>query len=100
MPAKKLDMTMGTIKKIQNNCHKATFLIEKKLIGHITLREKIELRIHLFGCGLCRTYQKQTIKISQLVRRLFSDSVNSEKHLDDTFKKDMQDRIENELDKN
>jgi len=31
---------------------------------------------------------------------LFSDSANSEKHLDDGFKKDLQDRIENELDKN
>ena len=91
---------MGTLKKIQNNCHKATFLIEKKLIGHITLREKIELRIHLLGCGICRTYQKQTVKISQMVRHLFSDSTTSEKPLDDTFKKDMQDRIENELDKN
>ena len=91
---------METLKKIQNNCHKATFLIEKRLIGRITLREKIELWIHLLGCGICRTYQKQTIKISQMVRQLFSDSANAEKHLDDTFKKYLQDRIENELDKN
>jgi len=91
---------MGTLKKIQNNCHMATFLIEKKLIGKITLREKIELKIHLFGCGICRTYEKQTIKISQMVHQLFHDSANSEKHLDDTFKKDMQHRIEDELDKN
>lgn len=100
MPSEKLDLIMETLKKIQNNCHKATFLIEKKLIGHISLREKIELRIHLFGCGICRTYQKQTIKISQMVRQLFSYSSNSEKQLDDAFKKDMQNRIENELDKN
>ena len=91
---------MGTLKKIQNNCHKATFLIEKKLIGRITLREKIELRIHLFGCSVCRIYQQQTKKITSMIRQLFADSANSEKHLDDTFKKDMQDRIENELDKN
>ena len=91
---------MGPLKKITHNCHKATFLIEKKLIGRITLREEVELRIHLFGCGICRTYEKQTIKISQMVRQLFSDSANSEKHLDDTFKKDLQHRIENELDKN
>jgi len=91
---------MGTLKKIQHNCHKATFLIEKKLIGRITLREKIELKIHLIGCEICRTYQKQTIKISQMVRQLFSASANSEKHLDDTFKNDLQHKIEDELDKN
>jgi hypothetical protein len=91
---------METLKKIQNNCDKATFLIEKKLIGHITLREKMELRIHLFGCGICRSYQRQTVKISQMVRRLFNDSIVSEKHLDNAFKKDMQHRIQDELDKN
>jgi hypothetical protein len=91
---------MGPLKKITHNCHQATFLIEKKLIGRITLREEIELRIHLFGCSVCRIYQNQTKKITEMIRQLFADSSNSEKHLDDTFKKDMQDRIENELDKN
>ena len=91
---------MGPLKKITHNCHKATFLIEKKLIGRITLREKIELRIHLFGCSVCRIYQQQTKKIAETVRQLFNDSASIEKHLDDTFKKDLQDRIENELDKN
>jgi ribosomal protein S3AE len=91
---------MGPLKKITHNCHKATFLIEKKLIGHITLREEIELRIHLLGCGICRIYQQQTKKITGMIRQLFADTANSEKHLDDTFKRDLQGRIENELDKN
>ena len=100
MPSKKLDLTMEKLKKITHNCHKATFLIEKKLIGHITLREHIELRIHLFGCSICRTYQKQTMKISQMVRDLFRTSANADKHLDDNFKKNLQERIEDELNKN
>ncbi|MBV8390980.1 MAG: hypothetical protein JO080_14340 [Mucilaginibacter sp.] len=91
---------MGPLKKITHNCHKATFLIEKKLIGRITLREEIELKIHLFGCSICRVYQHQTKKIAEMVRQLFSDALNTEKHLDETFKKDLQDRIEDELDKN
>jgi hypothetical protein len=91
---------MGPLKKITHNCHKATFLIEKKLIGRITLREEIELRIHLFGCSVCRVYQQQTKKITGMIRQLFADAENSEKHLDDTFKNDLQHRIEDELDKN
>jgi len=91
---------MGPLKKIQYNCRKATFLIEKKLIGHITFREHIELRIHLAGCTVCRIYQKQTIKISEMVRELFHDSDNTDRHLDDDFKRDMQERIEDELNKN
>jgi hypothetical protein len=91
---------MGPLKKITHNCKKATFLIEKKLIGRITLREQLELRIHLFGCSVCRVYQKQTGKINEMVRQLFNNAVNKETKLDDGFKKDLQDRIEEELNKN
>ena len=90
---------MGPLKKITHNCRKATFLIEKKLIGRITVREEIELRIHLFGCSVCRVYRRQTKKITGMIRQLFADSANSERHLDDTFKNDLQHRIEDELDK-
>jgi len=90
---------MEPLKKITHNCKKATFLIEKKLIGSITLREHIELRIHLFGCSVCRIYQKQTGKINEMVRQLFRRSANMDTGLDDSFKKDLQERIENELNK-
>jgi predicted anti-sigma-YlaC factor YlaD len=91
---------MGPLKKIQYNCEKATFLIEKKLISRITFREQIELRIHLAGCSVCRIYQKQTGKINEMVHQLFRGHANKETRLDDAFKKDLQDRIEDELDKN
>jgi hypothetical protein len=93
-------MIMEPLKKITHNCHKATFLIEKKLIGRITLREHIELRIHLFGCSVCRIYQDQTKKISEMVRQMFHSSASTDKHLDDNFKKGLQERIEDELNKN
>jgi hypothetical protein len=91
---------MGPLKKIQYNCEKATFLIEKKLISRITFREQIELRIHLAGCSVCRIYQKQTVKINEMVHQLFRGHANKDIRLDDAFKKDLQDRIEDELDKN
>ena len=91
---------MGPLKKIQYNCEKATFLIEKKLISKITFREQIELRIHLLGCSVCRIYQKQTGKINEMVRQLFHNAENADIHLDENFKKDLQDRIEEELNKN
>ena len=91
---------MGPLKKIQYNCEKATFLIEKKLISKITFREQIELGIHLLGCSVCRIYQKQTGKINEMVRQLFHNAENADIHLDENFKKDLQDRIEEELNKN
>lgn len=91
---------MGAIKKIRYNCHKATLLIEKKLIDKITFREEIELRIHLVGCSVCRIFGKQSRMINKMVQQLFHSANNNNLHLDDNFKKELQERIEEELDKN
>jgi hypothetical protein len=91
---------MEALKKITHNCQHATFLIEKKLIGRLTLRERIFLRIHLFGCGLCRLYQSQTQKINAMIRQILHGSASQDARLDETFKKELQDRIEDELNKN
>jgi hypothetical protein len=91
---------MGPIKKIIYNCKRATFLIEKKLIDRLTLREKIELRIHLYGCSVCRMFDKQSAIINKMVQHLFRSSNDAEVHLDGTFKQELQHRIEKELNKN
>lgn len=89
---------MGPLKKIIYNCKRATFLIEKKLIDRLTLREKMELRIHLFGCSVCRVFDKQSALINQMVQHLFKTPKDT--HLDDNFKQELQHRIEDELNKN
>ncbi len=89
------------IEKIAYNCKKATFLIEKKQIGTISLREKLELKIHLAGCSVCRTFEQQSIKINEMVKNLFhTNNQQEEIKLDENFKKAMQERIEKELNKN
>jgi len=91
---------MEALKKIANNCQHATYLIEKKLIGRLTIRERLFLRIHLFGCGICRLYQSQTEKINTMIRQLLRGSAAPDAKLDETFKKELQERIEDELNKN
>jgi len=88
---------MGYLRKIQYNCKQATFLIEKKMIRRLTFREAIELRIHLAGCSVCVLYGKQSRVINQMVQELFRSSIKPEIRLDDNFKKELQDRIEEEL---
>ncbi|MCC8424444.1 hypothetical protein [Mucilaginibacter sp. UR6-11] len=90
---------MGPIKKIQYNCKQATFLIEKKLIDKLTLREKIELHIHLAGCSVCRVFDKQSQLINKMVQQFLKSSNNSDVHLNAGFKQDLQQRIEEELNK-
>lgn len=91
---------MNELKKIQYNCKKATFLIEKRMIAKITFREKIELRIHLAGCSVCKVFDRQSQIINVMVRQIFDPSDNTAIKLDDTYKKELHDRIEDELNKN
>lgn len=88
---------MSNLKKIIYNCKQATFLIEKKSVSRLSFREVIELRIHLAGCSFCRLYKKQSRVINEMVQELFRSSMHSELRLDDNFKKELQDRIEEEL---
>jgi hypothetical protein len=88
---------MGYLKRIIYNCKQATYLIEKKSAGKITFRESIELRIHLYGCGFCRLFSKQSKMINEMVKELFRSSMQSNPKLDDNFKKELQEKIEEEL---
>jgi hypothetical protein len=90
---------MSYLKKIIYNCNQATFLIEKRATGKITFMEAIELRIHLYGCSFCRIYRKQSRVINEMVQELFRSSTQSGLKLDEDFKKELQDRIEAELNK-
>lgn len=94
------ELDKNEIKKIAYNCKQATFLIEKKQLATLTIREKLELKIHLAGCSVCRTFQKQSILINQMVKDLFHSSQPKEIKLDESFKNELQGRIEEQLNKN
>ncbi|MDP9048250.1 MAG: hypothetical protein M3N14_08945 [Bacteroidota bacterium] len=90
---------MNHLNKILNNCKQATFLIEKKSLNRLSFRETIELRIHLYGCSFCKLYGKQSHTINNMVHQLFHSTTQSNIRLDDNFKKELQERIEAELNK-
>jgi len=87
---------MSTLKKIIYNCRQATLLLDKREFVKLTFREVIELRIHLYKCGVCKLYGQQTHIINNMVQQLFK---SSEYKLDDSFKRELQDRIDQELNK-
>lgn len=91
---------MNQLRRIQYNCNKATYLIEKQQIGQITTKEKLELKFHLAGCSICKTFMRQSIVINHLVRNLFQSSSQVDRKLDDEFKKNLQKSIDQKLGKN
>ncbi|QPH39553.1 hypothetical protein [Pedobacter endophyticus] len=86
----------GALKKIIYNCKQATFLIEKKTLTEITASEALQLKIHLAGCSVCRTFEQQSL----LINHLFTKYKPEELQLDEDFKKDLQQKIEKKIDKN
>jgi hypothetical protein len=74
------------LEKIAYNCRQATYLIEKKQGGELSGREKLELKIHLAGCYICRVYEQQSLLISHMVRNLLKVEPVSDIKLDDHYK--------------
>jgi len=81
------------IERIAYNCRQATLLIEKKQEVALTSREKMELKIHLAGCYICRVYENQSILINQMMHKLLKGAPQDVK-LDPAFKKELQQRID------
>ncbi len=90
---------MSQKRKIANNCEKATFLIEKKQFESISQKDNLELKIHLAGCAVCRTYQLQSKRIHKITQHILNDKSAATSTLDEDVKKKMQLSIENALKK-
>lgn len=85
--------------KIAYNCRKATLLIEKKQSIPLTSREKMELKLHLTGCHICRIYEQQSMLINSMMTKLFK-SRHEEVKLDSAFKEKMERTIAQKLNEN
>jgi hypothetical protein len=87
------------LKKNAWDCKKTTFLIEKKDAGSLTIREKLELKIRLAGCSLRKIFQEQSIMINKVINWVFYQPKHNKFKLDDKFKRQLQDRINEKLEK-
>jgi hypothetical protein len=88
---------MGVIKKIQNDCRRATTLIEKRSVQRLGFREWCELCIHLAGCSLCRLFLKQSRMINVMIKDIFRREGDDGRRLDEEAKREMQEQIDERL---
>ena len=86
-------------RKIANNCEKATFMIEKKKFSALSFTENFELRVHLAGCEACRVFQRQSKIIDRVAFTIFNESTAKELKLDEKYKKELQEIINEKLNK-
>ena len=63
---------MENNRKLENDCEKATFLVEKKLFDDISLSDDTELKLHLVQCPECVIYEQQSVLINGLCRQILN----------------------------
>jgi hypothetical protein len=58
------------MKQLILSCKKATYFISLKEEGRLSFAKKLQLRLHLTVCSLCRLFAKQTTFFSKNAGRL------------------------------
>ena len=86
-------LTMPKKRRVDNNCEKATYLIEKSQLAPLSSNDYLMLNVHLAGCPECRSYLQQSVLINEISRDLFSAQPDAMLSTDEAFKKKMQAEI-------
>ena len=81
------------------SCKQTSELVSKGLDKHLTITERIGVRIHLLMCRACTQYEKQLRFIRQAARRL-SQGKESGDHAVTPLSPEARGRIQNALDRN
>jgi hypothetical protein len=73
------------------SCLKATELIEKNFYFKLSMREKMQLKMHKMMCNACTIYEKQSVLLDHAIFRI----EKPEKMVPDLsgFKKDMMTKL-------
>ena len=80
------------------SCDKATYLISKGEEEKLSCTEKFHLQAHLMGCKFCRRYKKEIKYMSQAIDK-FKDSTIISSKLSMDKKKDIQENLNKEMNK-
>lgn len=59
-------------------CDEATSICNKNQYGSATLWDKIRLSIHSLSCNHCKTYSKQNVILTKILRKYLKPCGNSE----------------------
>lgn len=85
-------ISMGLMKMIAMStpsCEVIGRKISESFERPLTLKERLEIKIHLLGCQFCMRYREQLIKLHQMASKLSDDFENKKQNeivLDDEIK--------------
>lgn len=67
---------MGYFNRILNNCNETCILSLRSKEEKLSLRQKIEMKIHLRFCKCCQNFEKQSDNIDESMKAYFEDIDN------------------------
>ncbi len=62
-----------TMHRLMLSCDTATFFITKKDYKKLSCRENVQLKMHLMGCKLCRSFKDQNAILSEKIKAIQND---------------------------
>lgn len=74
-------MMIQGMDKIMLNCEEATYLITKSDMEKIGCVKRMQLKMHLMGCSLCRRFKVQSEIIDQSLKTLENIHMEKENHI-------------------
>ena len=90
---------MSWLNKIVLTCQEATLLMVKKQENAATLKEKIQMHLHLLFCAICRLFFKQTNMLDKHFHDISSnDELLPEVKMDEQKKAELQNKLSESLD--
>lgn len=57
------------LNKLMISCQKSAELVHKKLNLGLNTSEKVKLKFHTSMCGVCKTFERQTQQLEELIKR-------------------------------
>jgi hypothetical protein len=83
---------MAYFNRILNNCAEASLLALKNEEEKITLKQKFEMKFHIFFCKCCKNFAKQSPMIDESLKKYFGSDQPLEKASED-FKSKLKEQL-------
>jgi predicted anti-sigma-YlaC factor YlaD len=76
------------------NCQEIARLVSESHDRQLSLRDQIEMRLHLAMCAMCRRFAKQIAFLSRITRRIGEDSALMENKFESGLSPEAKARIQ------
>ena len=91
---------MWILNKMMLGCDQASFLVSKQQETKLSLKEAIQLKMHLMACKMCRHFEDQSQFMQDNMKELACEQDGKQAKMDDVDKNNLKELLKNQMQKN